>query len=260
MKLLTKTYDRDFEWVKLAIISVLKNYQGTDLEWTFITDNGTSSKLKDYISNASGIAKVPLRYTVHETRELWADLDVISNGYLKQQLVKMHANRVMGNSIFWNWDSDVISTKKFTQADYVGSNGKQIYWYTPFNSIIEGGDRDVHQGRINFMNEIFNMNHVSYEWMRCMPSPMNGDVLYHGSKTSFWAACLNKAKNGDMRLSEFNIIGQFCHLFFLGSFDWRNTLEYPKTFSGPLNGDYLVSQEWSWGGVSQSASDFVMRM
>lgn len=258
--LFTKTYDRDFDWLKLAVISVLKNYKGNDLEWTFVTENGTAAKVKEYLSNAFGIANKQLSHRVFETRELWPDLDSIPNGYLKQQLVKMHANRAMGHGTFWNWDSDVISTMKFDESDFVGHNGKQIYWYTPFNAIIDGPDREVHQGRINYVNEIFHMTHVSYEWMRCMPSPMNGDILYHGSKTPFWAECLKRAKAGDNRLSEFNIIGQFSHLFFLGAFDWRNTLEYPKTFSGPLDGNHLVSQQWSWGGIPQSAHDFVMRM
>lgn len=252
MRLFVKTWEKDFQWVKVAMISV-QNHCNENVMWDIVVDDGTKEGFKKVLEQVQQIVpRRTLSVRLHETSDYWKDSLQIQNGYLRQQWIKMTAHRVMGAGYFWNWDSDVLAQKDFTIEDFC-SHGKPIHWITQFNAIMEGSDRAAHESRKQMLREIFGLPDISFEYMRCMPMPMMGEVLQYGEKSSYWSKVFNMCVAGDNRISEFNILGMYSHLYFLDVYEWRNTQNYDRTFSGPW-GDksYLVSQQWSWGGCPEN--------
>lgn len=260
MRLFLKSWVNDFPWVKQAMISVNKTCYDP-VEWHICIDDGTRSEFEKVIGQVSQESPMNRSNTVHihETSEKWPEAMTIKQGYLRQQWIKMNSYRVMGDDLFWIWDSDLIAQRPFSSQDFMDKGGKPIYWITQFNSMMGGSDDAAHNARRQMLRDIYGIPDVAFEWMRCIPIPQVGGILKHASSTSYWAKAFKMLVDGDNRFSEFNVIGQFCHLYFPDAFDWRNTHNFPgKTFSGPMGDkNFIVSQAWSWGGVTQQAVDFV---
>lgn len=259
LKLFVKTWINDFQWLKQAMISVEKTCKDEELLWDICIDDGTLNEFRSVLVQVEQESGIQPAASVWEVSHKWPESMKIQNGYLRQQWIKMNSHRVMGNDLFWIWDSDLIAQRPFSSEDFMDKGGKPIYWFTQFNSILGGSDDGAHNGRIQMIKEIYGIREVPFEWMRCIPIPQIGGILRHASGTSYWNDAFNMLVRGDERFSEFNVIGQFNHQYFPDAFDWRNTHNYPgKTFSGPMGDkNFIVSQGFSWSGLPDGVTQFV---
>lgn len=263
MRYFSKTWLNDYAWLKLAMKSVLK-LSTEAVDWTVVGDRGSRNDIEKIIGQAVQESKSVMRYKIVEVPELWPEAMSISNGYLQQQWIKMNAHMIMGDDLFWSWDSDVIAVRPFSSKNFIGPSGKPIHWFSQFNSLMSGGDRGAHENRIAMMKEVFRMDHISFEWMRCMPIPLFGQILRNGSSRPEWSKSFEMMRVGDHRFSEFNVIGQFSHLFFPDAYEWRNAEASGPTWAGgwDQNGNCFqahafVSQGFSWNGIPPHIQQFV---
>lgn len=266
IKLFTKTWVNDYPWLKLAIKSVIKLCK-EPVEWTIIGDQGSRQAIEIVVMQAVQETKGALRYKIHEVEEFWPECAYIHNKYLAQQWIKMNAHMVMGDSLFWNWDSDVIACKRFSSETFTGKNGRPVYWFSQFNSIMNGADAPAHQARMAMMKQVLGLPEISFEWMRCMPIALYGQILRNGSSRIEWKRSFDMMKAGDSRFSEFNIIGQFSQIYFPDAYEWKNAEASGPTWSGGYveggvgSGAFqehaCIAQGWSWAGVPPHIDAFV---
>lgn len=266
LRLFTKSWINDYGWLKQAIKSVLK-LSTEPVDWTIVGDQGSGMAIETVVEQAVQEAKASLRFSIHEVQEFWPECSYISNKYLAQQWIKMNAHMAMGDDLFWNWDSDVIAVKPFSSQSFIGKSGRPIYWFSQFNSLMNASDNAAHQNRMAMMKEVMGMPEISFEWMRCMPIAMYGQILRNGSSRIEWKRSFEMMKSGDPRFSEFNVIGQFSHLYFPDAFEWRNAETSGPTWAGGIidvnapkaefQGHALVSQGFSWGGLPNNVEAFV---
>lgn len=267
--LFVKTYEKDYPWLKLAMTSVIKLCQ-EGVAWTIVGDVGSRSDIQKVVSQCTAY-----NVRIFEIQEHWNEVAHIS-GYLAQQWVKMNAHRVMGNDLFWNWDSDVIAIKPFSSKTFLGKTGKPIYWISQYNSIMGGTDRAAHEGRISLMREIFGLNSIPinymrglmpFEFMRCMPIPLFGGLLNSCAQSEEWQRSLKVLLSNDHRFSEFNVIGNAFQMLFPEAYEWKNAESEGPTWScgyveggvgsGAFQEHGFVSQGWSWGGIPEHITKFV---
>lgn len=258
MRLFTKTCRKDYKYLRIALISVVR-FCREAMEWTIVCDQGESEELKKIIADQFGGKTNSVSFKFAEIQDHWPDAAELGDGYVQQQWVKMTAHRIMGMEYFLNWDSDVAATKDFWESDFCGKSRRPILWFTPFNDITIGEHVEVHQMRRHFMMNVFELREISFEWMRCMPIWMNGEILRVGETRSEWnrTRILLRAKQY-AGMSEFNIIGQFSNMFFPDAYEWRNTQNSGPTWAGPLNSeDAIVYQGWSWGDIPEDLKRWV---
>jgi hypothetical protein len=268
MRLFTKTYDRDLEWFGLAMLSVLKMCE-EDLEWKITVERPDIHRLEKIIHEArmKDSYKFKRNISVHILDDCFKDAMAIKDGYLRQQWVKMTSYEVMGDGFYWVWDSDVVAVRPFNTKSFISKNGKPIYWFSQFNMMLDGSGKEAHQQRMNMMKEILDYPNVSFEWMRCMPIVVNGQILKHGRTQKEWDKSYDFMLNGRKGFSEFNVIGQFAHLYFPDAFDWRNAQNSGPTWGANLvsndNGNLefsdggIACQSWSYGGIPRHIYDYV---
>lgn len=269
LNLFTKTWVNDYPWLKLAMISVSKLCT-EEIRWTIVGDKDSRPDLGAVITQAGQASGRQIGTRICEVQEYWPECAGISNAYLAQQWIKMNAHRIMEDKLFLNWDSDVIAVRSFSSESFNGKSGRPIYWFSQFNSIMSGSDRPAHEARISMMKEVLGLNEISFEWMRCMPVPMYGQILKNGSERKEWKKSFDMMKAGDHRFSEFNVIGQFSHLFFPDAYEWRNAEASGPTWStgyvegGSGSGTFqehgIVAQGWSWGGIPPHIQEFVSKL
>lgn len=262
MNLFTKTYSKDAGWLELAIISVMRNTQ-TEIDWTIVCDRGERGLFERIISETQRFIPAGgpnVRINSLEIQDKWPDASPMGSGYIQQQWVKMTAHRVMGSDYFLNWDSDVVALRPFSDASFKNISGKPILWFTPFNDLIIGGDAPIHRSRQGYIKNIFQLPEAPFEWMRCMPIWINGEILRVAEARTEWtrAAIMMRSNQVD-GLSEFNLIGQMSNMLFPDAYDYRNTIGQ-ETWSGPLNGERnIVHQSWSWGQDTSQVREIVMK-
>lgn len=266
MRLFCKTWSNDYSWLKLAMKSVAR-FSKEPVEWTVIGDRGSLPHLKAIGWQAMQECCIAFKFDPHEVQEFWPECDQITNGYYSQQWIKMNAFRVMGDDYFLNWDSDVIAVRPFDYNTFLGKSGRPIFWISQFNHLIQHGDVNVHNARRDVMREICSIPEVPFEYMRCMPVPMNGNILRCASTRDEWSKSFNAIKNSRQGFSEFNIIGLFSHLYFPDAYEWRNAETQGPAWAGgwDQNGNCFqahayVSQGYSWNGVPKHLEDFVNKL
>lgn len=255
MKLFTKTCAKDLQWLELAFVSVLRN-STESVEWTVVCDNGEKSAVTDLFSRAKAFVQhrqMNDLFQCFEIHERWPEASSMGSGYIQQQWVKMTAHRVMGNDYFLNWDSDVIALRSICSFNFKNALGKPILWFTPFNDLIQGGDEAVHRARQDWIKKIFQIQEAPFEWMRCMPLWMNGEILRISESRPEWSRTADLMRaNSTHGMSEFNIIGQLSNTFFPDAYDYKNTQNSSPTWSGPSDSKTaFVSQAWSWGEIPE---------
>lgn len=247
-----------------------------DVYWTVVGDQGSKVDIEKIAVQAMQATKKEIAVRMYESQEYWPEASAIGNGYLHQQWIKMNSHVVMGDGLYFNWDSDVIATKPFSSQSFMGKSGKPIYWISQFNSIMNGADRPAHEGRIALIREVFGLNaipteymksQVPFEYMRCMPSPLYGGLLRQCSSSMEWKRSFNMLKTGDHRFSEFNVIGNAFHMLFPEAFEWKNAESQGPTWSGGYveggvgSGAFqehcIIAQQWSWGGIPPHVQKFV---
>lgn len=253
IRLFTKSYGKDFEWLQMAVRTVLK-FCTEPVSWTIVIEDADTAPT---FNNLMGDRCSDWVFRIQKVSDFWPEAMEIQNGYLRQQWVKMNAHRVMGNNLFWHWDSDLMAVKPFGAYSFMGA-GRPVYWFSQLNSIIDAANPKIYHERADVMKELIGLKEISFEWMRCLPIPSHGQILAHGANTPVWDGSFNKMKNGDNRFSEFNVIGQFSHLYFPDAYEWRNTQNYAHTWGGqPNDAHAIVSQGWSWGGVTEELRKFI---
>lgn len=234
--------------------------------WTIVVDPGEKQEVLKVIAQTMQECKSSFQFDVYECQNFWPEVTGV-NGYYAQQWIKMNAHMVMGDGVFFNWDSDVIAVKPFTEKDFYGKSGRPIFWISQFNHLLQTSDQGVHRARIDVMKDVMKIDQVSFEYMRCMPIPMNGQILRCGSQRQEWSNALNSIKNTRGGFSEFNIIGMFSHIYFPDAYEWRNAdTQGPAWACGwDQNGNCfqehgLVSQRYSWGGIEKHIEDWVNKL
>lgn len=258
MKLFTKTWRRDLIWLKWAFRSVYK-YCDEPVIWHVITENdttGTVQNIADECARDSN-SSFPHKIIVHGL-DLWPETKLIHDTYMSQQWIKMTADRVVGNDLVWNWDSDVFAQKHFSEADFLGANKLPIYWFSELDRFKGSNDYSVLRQRADLLETIFGSK-VSREWMRCMPIPLIGSILKEGYRSDIWNKCYKECAAGNRGFSEFNAIGQFNYLYFNGSFDWRNADDTGPTWGGNKGDNSIVFQNWSWGGETAEIRSWIQK-
>ena len=194
MRLFVKTWEKDFQWLKIAMISVQK-YSDNPVYWTIVIDDSTKDRFQPVIDQVrQQNPSKTLNINIYQTSDHWRDSLKIQNGYLRQQYIKMTAHRVMEKGYFWNWDSDVLAQKPFLIDDFC-VHGKPIHWITQFNAIMGGSDDHAHEARKQMLRDIFGNIDISFEYMRCMPMPMMTEILKHGETSSYWTKFFNMCIN-----------------------------------------------------------------
>lgn len=268
LKLFTKSYVNDFGWLKLAIKSVIKLCK-EPVEWAIVVEDGESKTFKPFLEQAiQECGNKPIVIGVTEVSQAFPEAKAIQSGYLRQQWVKMNAHKVMGGDLFWNWDSDVIAIRPFDSNTFKNAHGKPIYWFSQINHLMAGGaDQAAHEGRRHLTEICLDYHHVCFEFMRCMPVPLVGSILAHVSDKAEWEKAYKILVSGDQRFSEFNVMGQYFHLYFPEVFDWRNAENNAPTWSGGYveggvgSGAFqehaIIAQCWSWGGIPAHITEFV---
>lgn len=237
-----------------------------DIHWTIVGDNGSKQELEKVAVQAMQATKKEVAVRMVEVQEHWPEASHISNGYLGQQWVKMTAHKVMGDDLYWNWDSDVIAVKPFSSQSFTGKSGRPIYWFSQFNTMLNGPDRGAHEGRMKMMKEILGLPEISFEWMRCMPIPMFGQILKNAeARNKEWSKAFHMMASGDMRMSEFNLMGQFSQMFYPDAFEWRNAESHGPSWGGGwdqggncFQANAITSQSWSYGGIPAHLEKFVL--
>lgn len=275
LRLFTKTYVNDWPWFKAALKSVLKTCQ-EPVEWNICVDDGTRGAFQEVINQAFQETGKSFGIQVKEVNELWPEVLQIPHGYLRQQWIKMTSNRIMGDGLYWNWDSDVIAIKPFSSETFMGRSGRPIFWISQYNSIMNGADKQTHEARRALVKEIFGLNvlpieyskhQIPFEYMRTMPFPLYGNLLKICSDSVEWKRSFEVMKSGDHRFSEFNVIGNMFQWLFPHAFEWHDAEADGQTWSGGYvqggvgSGGFqehaTIAQGWSWGGIPQHIVDFV---
>lgn len=260
--LFIKSWKNDFQWLKQAMISIQKS-STEHVELKVCIDDGDEQEFKLVLAQVSQEPKrTSMNVNFVETSRVWPEAMRIQSGYLRQQWIKMNAHMVMGDDRFWIWDSDLIAQRPFSHWDFLGFGDKPIYWFSQYNSMMGGSDDHAHHSRMAMLKEIYGLPDIPFEWMRCIPIPQIGGILRHASGTIYWKKAYDMLCSNDSRFSEFNVIGQFCHLYFPDAFDWRNTHNYQgKTFSGAMGDkNFIVSQGYSWGGCPENVAEVVRNL
>lgn len=275
MRLFSKTYINDFEWLKLAIKTVW-HFSKEEVKWTFVIEDENLEQLRDLVlktpsDGSKGFGVGSIQFSFHGLNELWPEAKQISQGYLRQQWIKMNAHRVMGNDFFMNWDSDVIAVRPFIIDYFKGRSGRPIHWFTDYNHMIMT-ERDptavtAYQSRRALAGKIYGWP-ISFEWMRCMPMPGFGEILRCGAGTQYWSHMFELCKSATPGFSEFNFIGEYAHKFFPDAFEWRNAENSGPTWSTgyitksedlpiEFQSHGIVCQGWSYGGIPPNLKKWV---
>lgn len=262
LRLFSKTWRNDYPWLKLAIKSVLKLCE-EPIDWTIVGDPGCQHEIGVVVSQACQETGLNATFQVVSMEPYWPEVNGV-NGYYAQQWIKMNAHLIMGDDYFLNWDSDVIAVKKFNSDTFKGKSGRPIFWLSQFNHLIQHSDGNVHRERMSVMRDIIGVPEIAFEYMRCMPIPMNGAILRSGSSRLEWKKAFEAIKNSRGGFSEFNIIGMFSHLYFPDAYEWKNSDTQGPTWAGgwDQNGQCFqehafVSQRYSWGGMEKHIEDWV---
>lgn len=245
----TKTYRNDLPWLRMAIRSVIKCNTDAVKEWVVVTEADQVPHVEQIFQeeNKGGI----FTSRVVSVESTFPDAMRISDGYMRQQWIKMTAWRAIGDRVAFNWDSDVLACRKFSEKDLVSKDYRPVLWFSDMNQLIMGG---YPVGRRDSLKAVFQRD-CTFEFMRCMPIVLNGGILRHAEGQPEWSRSLDQCIAGNKAFSEFNVIGEFTHQYFPDAVHFKNAeKEGPTWGSGH---EPLISQKWSWGGVTREVIDFV---
>lgn len=254
MNLFTKTYSGDFEWIELAIYSVLNHCQES-VNWYIACERLNRQSLNEVVGRAR--AHFPKRegdnFQTFDEELVWPECQNIINGYMRQQWIKMNVHKLVHEHLVWNWDSDCIATHAFNSSIFE-KDKKPIWFYEDINHMIMGGYPKSRKDVIcNFFND-----GCGKEYMRTMPVPLLGKCLMEGAKTDIWTRSLAACHSNLEGFSEFNILGEYCHRYFNDLFEWKDCGKEP-TWSGEASDPKKVlAQMWSWGKVNDGIRKLVL--
>lgn len=168
-----------------------------------------------------------------------------AQGYLHQQVVKLHADTYSSADYILVTDSDTLFTTPVTPQSFM-RDGRPMWLMTPWSQ-----EMLAHPGTsrwFHVMKAFFGVE-PRYEMMRRQPFMFPRHVLER-----LRAYCLRKhGKTIEMYImqsgafSEWNILGMFCHMFHHEEFHWIDTEhELPPT---------LVRQFWSHDPIGKNIEE-----
>ena len=225
-----RSYWQDFKWLKYSLESV-KKYLNDYSEIVIVVPPHDYDILKEQMKDWD----LPKGIVVYrDPNEFKGD------GYLGQQLCKLHAFDFANYPYILFVDSDAIFTKS-TDINHFIRNDKPCVIKTPYITLV--GDVLVWKG----ITEKVVGFPVQYEYMRRLPILYRRDTLRnllryfmetHGMTIEDYMKLLT-----DRSFSEFNMMGAYTEKYEAGKYYFLNT-EKEK-----LN-DSVLKQYWSWGGLT----------
>lgn len=167
--------------------------------------------------------------------------DEHENGYIHQQVVKLHANEYSDADFILVTDSDTLFNRPVTPETFM-HDGKPIWYMTPFADLLQhDGLRNWYKVMTDFCGQ-----EPPYEFMRRQPFMFPRKVL-----SSIQEYCV-KTHGRTLKqypfdkgtFSEWNVLGFYCWLNHNDEFSWVNT----------DNGlpECPVTQFWSHDPVSRN--------
>lgn len=256
MNIFTKTWIKDFEWLELAVYSVL-NHCKEPVNWYVAVERLNRAQLDEVLSRAVAHFKDKRTgdsFQTFDAELVWPECQNIVDGYMRQQWIKMNVHRLIGDHLIWNWDSDVIAIHDFDSSNF-SPNGKPRFWWDDINHLINGG---YPQERRSVMYQVMG-GEIGKEYMRCMPIPLHGAALAHGANSEVWRQSFNMCSGNQRAFSEFNIIGEYCFRHFNDLFEWKNAQNEGPTWQGEANDpNKITTQCWSWGGINDGIRRLVL--
>jgi hypothetical protein len=250
MNLFTKTYIKDAELMRCAVKTV-NHFVQEDVFWTVVAEAGEIPAFKDICKDTEKIG-----FELVSVEEKMPGAMAITNPYMRQQWVKMNAHKFFGEELAWNWDSDCIAMKDFSEKNFFSAN-RPVLWRTDLNTLILSGYPSY---RKQLLMELFGKD-PGWECMRCMPLPLDGKVLAEAEKTQLWKTCFQHLKIGDSRFSEFCVIGCYEIDNFPNRFTVKNTDTEGPTWQGEIGQEgKIIHQSWSWGPMENKFREFVEKL
>ena len=222
-----RSYSKDMEWLKYCLRSIKKNWDMSDGEVVVCFPNSEYDRLKGEI--LIDFPWVTLRH--------WSDSH--KEGYIDQQINKLHADLFCQGEYVVFLDSDCFLNKKSSLKDYF-KNGKPIWLKTDYSLV---GDaicwKECTEKSVG--------RPVKYEYMRRLPFVVKRD---HFVKIREYVESIQSSPTIPYiqtlsRISEFNLMGavldELCH----DEYYWWDTeqdMDLPKV---------KIMQGWSWSGLTE---------
>jgi hypothetical protein len=207
-----RSYAGDFAWLEYCLKSIKKYGHGFDKVHIVVPSNDAGS--------------VPVQGTevVHLTTDR-------TDGYMAQQLTKLHADEFCQAEYVLHVDSDCIFFKDFSPLDFF-LDGKPIMLHEKFetiwNAITEQhlGWRDDHEYMRRLPIIYPRWMYLAFrQWMKKKHAMSVDDYVIRQNNRNF---------------SEFNTFGQWAKRLYKDSFTWMEPKDVPK----------YCEQFWSWGGIT----------
>lgn len=212
-----KSYPKDYEWLSYCLRSIQRFANG--FRNVIVVTSGDPPP--------TGTAEI-----VHYIKES-------GDGYMTQQLVKLHADYFTDADFVVFMDSDTIFTRPVTPQDLI-VDWKPITYFTPYASL-EEKDRVWHLATSLALLEV-----VENEFMRRHPFVIPRGLLSE-LRSCFWKTHGKSVEAyvrdlGNRNFSEFNAIGAYCFKYHHDKFHWINTDERLDPA--------FVHQSWSWSELT----------
>lgn len=217
-----KTWAQDYPWLSYCLQSIAKFSQ--EFEIVIIVSSEAGIPNPDPTSFQEIILPEPAG----------------SDGYLWQQIRKLHADLYTDSDFICTLDSDTIFTRAVTPQNYF-TDGKIDWMMTPY-SMVETPWKPI--------TEKFLGRPVEFEFMRRAPVVLprwiyealrNFCVQQHGRTLEQYII-----EQPHRAFSEYNAIGAFAYYFHHDKFNWINTGEVPESEWPTLT----VLQKKSWDGLT----------
>jgi hypothetical protein len=215
-----RSYRGDFEWLRYCVRSIRK-----------------------YASGFGGVVIAVPKQDVELADPDWNVIGVEDrgDGYMAQQVTKMHADTYCTGDYIMHIDSDCCLEDRIT-PDMFFRDGKPIYLFTHYSSLKTGKEDEFtwQKATEDALGEP-----VEFEFMRRHP------MLYRRDIYPF-ARNMLASRNGDIEhyilgrktagFSEFNYLGAIAYKHFHDAYHWVQT----ELGFEPVP----VVQRWSWGGIT----------
>jgi Family of unknown function (DUF6492) len=212
-----RSYAKDFDWLAYSLLS-MKKYGG----------GFTKVHIAVPANDAGG---VPVKGS--EEVHLVTDR---TDGYMAQQITKLHADEFCGAEYVLHVDSDCVFFKDFSPLDFF-IDGKPIMLHekcmTIWNRITERhlgwGDEYEYMRRLPIIYPRW-MYKTFRDWFKKKHDMSVDDYIIRQNSRDF---------------SEFNTMGQWAKRLYPDAFTWMDPKDVPK----------YCEQFWSWGGITGEIKD-----
>jgi len=159
-----------------------------------------------------------------------------TDGYMAQQITKLHADEFCTAEYVLHVDSDCIFTKDFSPLDFF-LDAKPVLLKEECESIW----RDITEKHLGWHDKSEYMRRLPIIYPRWMYKPFRDWMQKkHNMSVSDYVI-----QQSGREFSEFNTFGQWAYKFYPDAFSWLQPHELP----------IVAIQHWSWGGISGEIRD-----